>query len=245
MKYWFNNNKTIKLYNSDCLEVMGKLIELGVKVDTIITDPPYNIARDNNLHTMKGKNGRLVHRRGIDFGEWDKGFDQISWLEYLPKILNKNGGVIIFNDWKKLGDTVKKLEELNFEIKDMIRWEKSNPMPRNRDRRYIVDYECAVWAVMPNSKWVFNRQDEKFQRPKFVYPSVGGKEKTIHPTQKPIALMEDLVRIHTNEGDTVLDCFMGSGSTGIACKNLNRNFIGIELDENYFNIAKERIENEI
>lgn len=243
MKYWFNEDESIRLYNGDCLGVMSKLIENGIRVDAVITDPPYNIARDNNLHTMKGKNGKLVHRRGIDFGEWDKGFDQISWLEYLPKILNKNGSVIIFNDWKKLGDTVKKLEEINFEIKDMIRWEKSNPMPRNRDRRYIVDYECAVWAVMPNSKWVFNRQDEKFQRPKFVYPSVSGKEKTIHPTQKNVALMRDLVKIHSNENDVILDCFMGSGTTGVACKELKRSFIGIELDEPYFNIAVERIKN--
>lgn len=63
----------------------------------------------------------------------------------------------------------------------------------------------------------------------------------VHPTQKPVALMEYLIKTYTNEGDTVLDCTMGSGTTGVACKNLNRNFIGIELDENYFKIAKERI----
>lgn len=63
----------------------------------------------------------------------------------------------------------------------------------------------------------------------------------LHPTQKPVALMEDLIKTYTNEGDTVLDFTMGSGSTGVAAKNLNRDFIGIELDENYFNIAKDRI----
>ena len=68
------------------------------------------------------------------------------------------------------------------------------------------------------------------------------KEKVAHPTQKPIKLMERIVEMFTNEGDTVLDFCMGSGSTGVACKNLNRNFIGIEKDENYFNIAKERME---
>jgi site-specific DNA-methyltransferase (adenine-specific) len=74
-----------------------------------------------------------------------------------------------------------------------------------------------------------------------VSPAVSGKEKTEHTTQKPISLMEHLVKIHTNENDLVLDPFMGSGTTGVACKNLNRNFIGIELDKEYFNIAKERI----
>ena len=66
---------------------------------------------------------------------------------------------------------------------------------------------------------------------------------SLHPTQKPVPLLENLIKTFTNEGDTVLDFCMGSGSCGVACKNLNRNFIGIELDENYFNIAKDRIEN--
>ena len=71
------------------------------------------------------------------------------------------------------------------------------------------------------------------------------KEKTKHPTQKPVALLEYLIKTYTNEGELVLDFTMGSGSTGVACMNTNRRFIGIELDENYFNIAKERIENNI
>ena len=74
------------------------------------------------------------------------------------------------------------------------------------------------------------------------YPNVIGK-RALHPTQKPVPLFEYLIKTYTNEGDTVLDNVMGSGTTGIACLNTNRNFIGMELDENYFNIAKERIEN--
>ena len=70
---------SFKLYNDDCLKVMDKLIEQGVKVDAIITDPPYNIARENNFHTMKNKYGKQAHRKGIDFGEWDKGFDLFSY----------------------------------------------------------------------------------------------------------------------------------------------------------------------
>lgn len=220
----------IDLYKGDCLEVMDKLIEQGVKVDAIITDPPYNIARKNNFHTMG--------RAGIDFGEWDKGFDLFSYIDRVYKLLDKNGSFIVFNDWKNLGDIAKYAESLGFVTKDMIRLEKSNPMPRNRDRRYITDYECAIWFTMPKAKWAFNRQDEKYERPKFV----ASIDKGLHPTQKSLKLMEWLTKIHTNENDTVLDCFMGSGTTGVACKNLNRNFIGIELDENYFNIAKERIE---
>ncbi len=217
----------LNLIKGDCLEKMQD-IESG-SIDAIITDPPYNIARENNFSTMG--------RAGIDFGEWDKGADLFTYINECYRLLNKNGSFIVFNDWKNLGDIASYAESVGFMTKDMIRLEKTNPMPRNRDRRYITDYECAVWFTMPKAKWVFNRQDEKYQRPKFV-KSI---EKGFHPTQKNLSLMEDLLRIHSNEGDTVLDCFMGSGTTGVACKNLNRSFIGIEQDNKYFEIAKERI----
>lgn len=78
-------------------------------------------------------------------------------------------------------------------------------------------------------------------QPKFVSGLVGGSEKTEHTTQKPVSLMEHLIKIHTDENQIVLDPFMGSGTTGVACKNLNRNFIGIELDDKYFEITKDRV----
>lgn len=223
-------NENVRLIHGDCIELMGKLVAEGVKVDAIITDPPYNIARANNFQSMG--------RAGIDFGEWDKNFDLFSYLDIAYKLLDKNGSIIIFNDWKNLGDIVRYCDNLGFVCKDMIRLEKSNPMPRNRDRRYITDYECAVWLTMPKAKWIFNRQSETYERPKFI----GSIESGLHPTQKNTLLMEWLIKIHSNENQVILDPFMGSGTTGVACKNLNRKFIGIELDENYFNIAKDRIE---
>ncbi len=232
----------MNLYNDDCLVVMDKLIEDGVKVDAIITDPPYNIARDNNFHTMKNKYGKPAHRKGIDFGEWDKGFDLFSWIDKGVELLDKNGSMFIFNDWKNIGNIARYTENLGMDIKDCFRWEKLNPMPRNRDRRYITDFEMGVWLVKKKAKWVFNRLDEKYQRPKFVSGLVSGKEKTDHTTQKPVALMEHLVKIHSNENQLVLDPFMGSGTTGVACKNLNREFIGVELDKKYFEIAEKRLE---
>lgn len=211
----------------DCLEKM-KSIESD-SVDLVLTDPPYNIARGNNFTTMG--------RAGIDFGEWDKGADLFTYINECYRVLAKNGSFIVFNDWKNLGDISRYAESLGFVTKDMIRLEKRNPMPRNRDRRYITDFECAIWFTMPKAKWVFNRQDDKYQRPKFV-KSI---DKGFHPTQKSLSLMEDLLMIHSNKGDIIVDPFMGSGTTGLACKNLNRSFIGIEMDENYFNIAKNRI----
>ena len=229
--------ENIQLFQGDCLEIMDKLVEQGVKVDCVITDPPYNISRDNNFHTMG--------RAGIDFGEWDKDFDLISWIATCEPLLKKGGNIVIFNSWKNMSYIVESLENNGFEIKDLIRWKKTNPMPRNRDRRFITDYEVAVWAVKKGSKWTFNRLSDTYERPEIVCSITPRSEKIngCHPTQKPIEVMEWLINRLANEGDLVLDPFMGSGSTGVACLNTNRKFIGIELDEKYFEIAKNRIEN--
>jgi len=220
----------MKLFNGDCLDILSKASSQSI--DCVITDPPYNIARDNNFKTMG--------RSGIDFGEWDKEADLFTYIDSVRRVLRKDGSFIVFNDWKNLGDIVKYAEKLGFVTKDMIRLEKSNPMPRNRDRRYITDYECAIWFTMPKAKWTFNRQDPKYQRPKFVCPI----DKGLHPTQKSLKLMTELVLIHTNKGDTVLDPFMGSGTTGVACKELGREFIGIELDKAYYETACNRLKGE-
>lgn len=222
----------IRLINGEALQEMNKLIAEGVIVDAIICDPPYNIARNNNFHTMC--------RGGIDFGEWDKGFDLFSYIDLAYKLLSKDGSIVIFNDWKNLGDITRYAEKIGFVCKDMIRFEKTNPMPRNRDRRYISDCECAVWLTMPKAKWVFNRQNTKYERPKFI----GSIEKGLHPTQKNTMLMEWLVKIHSNDNNLILDPFMGSGTTMVACQNTNRNGIGIELDKGYFDIAIKRLNKE-
>lgn len=223
----------VQIFNGDCLNVIDELIGNGVVVDAIITDPPYNIARDNNFKTMG--------RSGIDFGEWDKGFDQFTWITKSYDLLKKGGCLFVFNDWKNIGEIAKHAESIGYEIKDMIRWEKTNPMPRNRDRRYITDFEVAVWLVKPKGKWTFNRLSDTYDRCKYTYPLTPKSEKVGHTTQKPVALMEEIIKRHTNENDLILDLFMGSGTTGLSAINLNRMFIGVELDENYFLKSKERL----
>ena len=223
----------IKLYNDDCIKKFATMPRN--KVDAIITDPPYNISRDNNFKTM--------NRAGIDFGEWDKDFDLVDWIKYCEPVLKKGGNIVIFNSWKNMSYIVDELERNNFEVKDLIRWEKTNPMPRNRDRRFITDYEVAVWAVKKGGKWTFNRLSETYERPEIVCGVTSKKEKIDggHPTQKPVEVMEWLIKRLSNENDIILDPFMGSGSTGVACKNTNRKFIGIELNKDYYNIAMKRL----
>ena len=180
-------------------------------------------------------------RAGIDFGEWDKGFNQLAWLSEVDRLLSKNATIIVFNTFQNLTDIQRELEKSDFIYKDFLVMRKSNPMPRNRDRRYINACEYALVMVRNKAKWVFNRKSDKYDSNVLETSVVSGKEKTKHTTQKPINIMNELVCRHSNEGDVVLDCFLGSGSTGVACVNTNRKFIGIELDPDYFKIAENRI----
>lgn len=221
----------IDLKKGDCLELMKDIPDKSI--DAVITDPPYNISRENHFSSMG--------RSGIDFGEWDKGFDQVSYLSEVFRVLKMGGTAVIFNSRENVGLLKQYADEHNLLFKDIIYWVKSNPMPRNRDRRYVTSVENAVTIVKKGKKWTFNRQRPTYENGLFKYPIVSPKER-IHPTQKPVQLMEDLVRIHSNENDVILDPFLGSGSTGITCINTNRNFIGMEVNEEYFNKAKNRIE---
>lgn len=223
------------LYSGDSFTVIDELIESGVTINHIITDPPYNISHKNNFNTLK------IPRKGVDFGEWDKNFDLYSWIPKYAQILDKNGSFIIFCSYRHMSFIIKVMEENNIEVKDILVWKKSNPMPRNIERRYVQDMEFAVWGVKKGAKWVFNKSPDKpYMRSLFETGVVSGKERS-HPTQKSLQLMQDIINIHTNKNDVVLDPFMGSGTTGLACMNLNRRFIGVELDKEYFNTASNRL----
>lgn len=228
----------ITLYNDDCQRIIQKLITDKVIVNHIITDPPYNISQENNFSTLKNP------RVGVNFGQWDKNFSLYNWIDDYSKIIDKNGSFIIFCSYRFLSHIIDRLEINNFIVKDIIKWIKTNPMPRNRDRRYVQDTEFAIWAVKKGSKWIFNRsKDKSYLRSEFHTSVVAGLERTDHPTQKSLELMKQIIKIHTNENDIIMDPFMGSGTTGVAAYELNRKFIGIELESHYYEQSKKRIFN--
>ena len=232
-----SSRQEVDLYNDDSYKVLPKLANVGVLVDHIITDPPYNISKDNNFKTMKS-----AHRKGVDFGEWDKNFDLFTWIDTANKMLKPGGSFIIFCSYRFISLIIRKLEQNKLIVKDILKWIKTNPMPRNINRRYVQDTEYAVWAIKPGKAWVFNKPDNTpYLRAEFRTPVVSGAERTIHPTQKSLKLMEDIVKIHTDKGQTIMDPFMGSGTTGVAVVALSRRFIGIEIDKTFFDIACERI----
>ncbi len=222
-----------EIYNADCIELIDGMIKQNVKVDAIITDPPYNISRENNF--------KSIGRAGIDFGNWDWDFDQTKWLKKINKILNPGGSVIIFNDWKNMGDIASELTNQGFEVKDLIRWVKPAPMPRNTNRRYVTDAEYAIWAVMPGDKWIFNKpEDIPYLRPELGGGVSNGKQK-IHPTQKGKQAIRKLIETHTQPGDIVFDPFSGSGEISINAHELGRIFIGSEIDKNFHKKSKARL----
>ncbi len=227
-----------ELINGDAYLLADELKQRNVTVDHIITDPPYNISRDNNFHTLKSP------RKGVDFGSWDKSFDLYSWIPQYEKILNKNGSMIVFCSYLYISHIIDKLNTSGMVVKDIIIWQKSNPMPRNRDRRYVQDMEFAVWAVKKNARWVFNRDDKPYLRSLYTTPLVSGKEKNGHPTQKSLKLMQEIIKVHTNKSELILDPFMGSGSTGVASLLEGRRFLGVEIDSKFYDICKNRIQGE-
>lgn len=210
----------IELYNEDYLVGINRIKENSI--DLILTDIPYNISKENNFKSMKDRE----NRNGIDFGEWDKDFKEENLNKLIP-LLKSGGSLVIFHSFEQFN----KLQLIfsGLELKDKLIWEKTNPMPRNRDRRYVSNIELCSWYVKNGNTWTFNRQKENYESCVFKYPSEsGGGFERFHPTQKNLKMIEYLLKIHSNENDLVLDCFSGSGTTALSCLLNNRNFIGFE-----------------
>lgn len=245
----------MELYNDDCLEVMDKLIEQGIKVDAIITDPPY----------------------GTTACKWDSVIDFDVMWKRLNQLIKPNGAIVLFGSepfssalrmsniemyrydwiWNKikagnfaLGNRqpLKTHEIVSiFSIKthnyypQKIQLEK--PQTRHLGKKSINRADGFTGGIGKEIKYGKDYDPtKKLPISIQIFKKDNYKGNRLHPTQKPVALLEYLVKTYTDEGDTVLDFTMGSGTTGVACKNLNRKFIGIEKDEKYFNIAKERID---
>ena len=183
------------------------------EIDVLITDPPYGKKAD------KGTNGFGCSKNRRYNDNWDS---KIPSMDIFNEMLRVSKKVIIFGG--------NYFAHMLPPSKCWIFWDKKGDIAFKNP---FADGELIYTNfTKPVKKIVFKQQG-------FITDS---KDKRVHPTQKPSELMQILIENYTNENDIILDCFMGSGSTGVACANTNRKFIGIELDEKYFNIAKQRIE---
>ena len=233
---------TIQLFCGDCLEIMPALADKSI--DAIITDPPYCISRNSGFACKSSKEeyNKKYGKYVIDFGEWDKDeIDLQSFLTEFYRILKDGGSLICFYDIWKIQKFKAIAEEVGFKQPRVCLWVKTNPVPVNSKLNYLSNSKECFLTFTKKSKPTFNSE---YNRGLFYYPICSGSERTAHPTQKPLKLMEEILQIHSNENDIILDPFMGSGTTCVSALNTGRRFIGIEIYEKYFNLAKERLSND-
>jgi len=168
-----------------------------------------------------------------DYGNWDSDFTLTileKFIEHYYKVLKKGGTLIIFFDLWKITNLKDLLEKYNFKQIRFIEWIKTNPQPRNSKVNYLTNCrEIALLGVKDGCPTFNSSYDNGI----YHYPLQGGKNR-FHPTQKSLALFEELIKKHSKEGDTVLDTFLGSGTTALASKNTKRNFKGCEISKTYY-----------
>ena len=245
-----------KLHNGDCLEVMKDIPDNSV--DLVIIDPPYQFTNGggggafgskkrkyhqeyNSLYYEKPRKNETFldkakreQRNELRFISNGFDFEVLNELERIMKATN----IYIWCSKMQVSKLLKYFEEKGCNI-DILTWHKTNPTP-TMNNTYANDTEYLIFAREKGVR-VYGTYHTK--RKYYVTPTNKVDKKLYkHPTIKPLHIIKNLIINSSNEGNTVLDCFMGSGTTGVACKELNRNFIGVELDEEYFNTAKERIE---
>ena len=234
------------IYNENCLAVMKDLKDESV--DMVLTDPPYNITNDSLKQASRWWVLRDNYFAKNTFDQqteedWAKLMNDC--FEQTARVCKKGANVIVFTGAEKIDKVKSSAEKNGLHYKTFGVWLKSNPFPRNKNITFVLALEIWLYFVNQKASGAFNN-DGKVLRNFFESPCAGNGERKHgkHPTQKPVKLMERFIEVLSNENDVVLDPFMGSGSTGVACKNLNRQFIGCELNKDYFEIAKSRIDNE-
>ena len=226
----------ITLTNQSCFELLKTTPDKSV--DLVLIDPPYEVSRDTNFQSGEPKGADTDRFRvSMDFGEWDNNFTGLDLvIKECYRLLKDGGTLICFYDLWKLTTLKEYFELANFKQLRFIEWLKTNPVPLNSKTNYLTNSREIAIVGVKKGKPTFNSE---YDNGVYNYPICHDKNR-FHPTQKPVALLEDLILKHSNENDTVLDCFAGSGSTAVAAHNTNRNFIGCELSKEYFDKTLDR-----
>ncbi len=237
----------------DCVAHMAELPEGSV--DMVFADPPYNLQLKGELH--RPNNSRVD---GVD-DAWDQigdfaAYDRFTraWLAAARRALKPDGTLWVIGSYHNIFRVGAALQDLGYWVLNDVVWRKTNPMPNFRGRRFTNAHETMIWAAHGSeSRYTFNYaamkalNDDLQMRSDWLLPICGGPErlkhngKKAHPTQKPEALLYRVILAATKPGDTILDPFFGTGTTGAVAKRLGRRFVGIERDGAYAALAKERI----
>jgi len=235
----------------NCLEILDQLYsDHGEIFDFIFADPPYFLSNGG----MTCKNGKMV---SVNKGDWDESLGpemnhefNLAWLSRCQKLLKSNGSMMVSGTHHVIHSVGFAMQQLNMKILNSITWQKPNPPPNLSCRYFTHSTETILWASKNHkSKHCFNYSQMKEENGgkqmkdvwQFTTPSKAEKTFGKHSTQKPLILLERIISAATNIGDLVLDPFLGSGTTAIACKKLKRHYIGIEQSSEYISLAKKRL----
>ncbi len=243
-----------RILEGDCVEAMRGLPTASI--DCVFADPPYNLQLGGDLNRPDGSRVDAVNDAWDKFASFQT-YDDFtrSWLTEAKRILKPNGSLWVIGSYHNIFRVGAILQDLGFWVLNDIVWRKANPMPNFKGTRFTNAHETLIWASTgEKARYTFNYRtmktlnDELQMRSDWVLPICGGPERIkrngtkAHPTQKPEALLYRVMLATTNKGDVVLDPFFGTGTTGAVAKRLGREWIGIEREQDYIEVAKERIE---
>lgn len=224
------NMSNITLYNDDCLNVFKTIKDNSI--DLIVTDPPYRTLTggDTNSEKYQRPKGMLGGDRKLF--KYQNNIKIKEWMPELFRVMKNESHTYVFTNSLNLIEMLNTANKVGFKLHNVLIWLKNNCTP---SQYYMKNCEYVLFLYKGKAKWINNIGESKTVH---MFNNVVGKS---HPCEKPVELLKFYISNSSNEGDLVLDPFMGVGSTGIACKELNRDFIGIEIDKQYYDIAESRI----
>lgn len=246
--YYKSPDRSFTLLQGDCLKLLR---EFDFKFSCIFADPPYFLSNGG----ISVQSGKVVC---VDKGEWDKGKSQqemmefnMEWLGLCRNKLKDNGTIWISGTYHNIFSVANCLTELGYKILNVVTWAKTNPPPNISCRYFTYSTEFIIWARKSEKKPHYFNYDlmkqingDKQMTDVWHLPAIARWEKSCgkHPTQKPLALLARIIMASTKPGDWVLDPFCGSSTTGIAANLLDRRYLGIDQEQKYLEISKNRKE---
>lgn len=229
-------SKKYTVVNGDCMDYLSQIPDHSV--DLILTDPPYNIAQYSTGNIDLPGRSALNN----DLADWDLNpIDPSALVADFKRIIKPDGNIFVFTSYNLIGKWHEAFDS-EFDIFQFFVWHKTNPAPKIFKNGFLNSCEMIACMWNKGHKWNFSNQNEMhnfFESPICMRPERLSDPK--HPAQKPVKLLEHIIKIASNEKDVILDLFMGVGSTGVAALKNNRKFIGIEIEKDYFYAAERRI----
>ena len=238
------DDRPFNIINDNCMNVLNRMPDDFV--DLILTDPPYNLGlfmknRATNLKAMRPNFFGAAGWDDLEFDDWKESMSEM--FRECARVSKKGASMIVFMSIIKVETIIQIASKYGFYYKTTGIWHKKNPMPRNMNLHFINSTEAWLYFVYDKHTGTFNNNGKAVHD--FFETSVtpaGEKKYGKHPTQKPVALLENFITLLSNEGNVVFDPFMGSGSTGVAALLHGRKFIGAELNKDYCALSEKRME---